>query len=115
MESFVSRHQHQIQGTISGCDRLRFIGSLRMLSFAQGLASLLSAAGVLLKDFGDHVERLGQKIKQASEDIARATPTGRVLYLPSGSQSKEDYVRALPKPVHETDDGLVAVLSCVEP
>ena len=115
MESFVSRHQHQIQGTISGLDRLRFMGSLRMVSFSQGLASVLSAAGVLLKDFGDYVEGLSQKIKQASEAVAQATPTGRVHYLPSGSQSKEDYVRALPRPTQETADGLVAVLSCVEP
>ena len=115
MESFVSRHQRQIQGTISGLDRLRFMGSLRMLSFSQGLASVLSAAGVLLKDFGDYVEGLSQKIKQASEAIARATPAGRVLYLPSSSQDKEGYVRALPKPTQEMGAGLVAVLSCVEP
>jgi hypothetical protein len=115
MESFVSRHQHQIQGTISGLDRLRFIGSLRMLSFSQGLASILSAAGVLLKDFGEYVEGLSQKIKRASETIAQATPAGHVLYLPSSTQSKEDYVHALPKPAGQTQDGLVAVLSCVEP
>jgi hypothetical protein len=115
MQSFLARHQPDIQGTISGFDRLRFTGSLRMLSFAQGLANVLSAAGVLLKDFGAYVEGLSQKVKQASEVLARATPAGRVLYLPSSSQSKEDYVRALPKPDHETETGLVAVLSCVEP
>lgn len=115
MESFVSRHQHQIQGTISGLDRVRFLGSLRMLSFSQGLAGILFAAGVLLKDFGNYVEGLSQKIKQASEAIAEATPAGSVHYIPSGSQSKEDYVRALPKPDQPTEDGLIAVLSCVEP
>jgi hypothetical protein len=115
MPSFVSRHQDQIQGTISGFDRLRFMGSLRMLSFARGLANVLSAAGVLLKDFGTYAEGLSQKIRLASEDLARATPAGRVLYLPSSGQSKEDYVRALPKPAQETETGLVAVLSCVEP
>src|ERR1700722_9093004 len=92
MESFVTRHQHQIQGSISGFDRLRFLGSLRMLSFSRGLANVLSAAGVLLKDFGDYVEGLGQKIKKASETLAQATPAGHVLYLPSSSQSKEHYV-----------------------
>jgi hypothetical protein len=115
MQSFVSRHQRPIQGTISGFDRLRFQGSLRMLSFTRGLANVLSAAGVLLKDFGDYVEGLSQKVKRASEALAQATPAGRVLYLPSGSQSKEDYIRALPRPRQETEDGLVAVLSCVEP
>ena len=115
MQSFVSRHQHQIQGTISGFDRLRFMGSLWMLSCIRGLAGFLSATSVLLKDFGDYVEGLSQQVKKASEAIAQTTPAGRVLYLPSSSQSKEDYVRALPKPSQETQTGLVAVLSCVEP
>src|SRR4051794_19751633 len=115
MTSFVSRHQDQIQGTLSGFDRLRFMGSLRMLCFAQGLANVLSAAGVLLKDFGAFAEALSQKIRLASEGLARPPPAGRVLYLPSSSQSKEDYVRAQPKPTRQTETGLVAVLSCVEP
>src|SRR3954453_15792556 len=115
MTSFESRHQDQIQGTISGFDRLRFTGSLRMLSFARGLANVLSAAGVLLKDFGTYAEALSRKIRLASEALAQATPAGRVLYLPSSSQSQEDYVRALPKPTRETEAGLIAVLSCVEP
>src|SRR5438552_2003930 len=98
MESFVSRHRHQIQGTISGFDRLRFMGLLWMLSCTKGLAGFLSATSVLLKDFGAYVEALSQQVKKASEAIAQTTPAGRVLYLPSSSQSKEDYVRALPKP-----------------
>src|SRR5271166_6493081 len=58
MESFLARHRSQIQGTISGFDRLRFVGQMRMLSFAEGLAGFLSRAGVLLKDFGEYVENL---------------------------------------------------------
>ena len=70
---------------------------------------------MLLKDFATYAEGLSQKIREASEILARTTPAGRVLYLPSSSQSKQDYVRALPKPGQETETGLVAVLSCVEP
>jgi hypothetical protein len=53
MQSFVSRHQHQIQGTLSGFDRLRFVGSLLRLSYVDGLAAFLAATGVLLKEFGE--------------------------------------------------------------
>ena len=42
MQTFVSRHHHQIRGTLSGFDRLRFVGTLRRLSFLNGLASFLS-------------------------------------------------------------------------
>src|SRR3954471_9902404 len=93
MTSFVSRHQDQIQGTISGFDRLRFTGSLRMLSFARGLANVLSAAGVLPKDFGTFAEALTQKTRLPGKPLAQPPPAGRVLYLPSSSQSQEDYVR----------------------
>jgi hypothetical protein len=114
VQSFLSRHEDKIQGSISGLDRLRLTGSLRILSYATGLANVLSAAGVLLKDFGNYVESLSQKIKKATEALAQATPAGRVVYLSSGSQSKEDYVRTLPR--HgEANYGLFAVLSCVEP
>jgi hypothetical protein len=113
MESFLARHQSQIQGTISGFDRLRFVGQMRMLSFVDGLAGFLSRAGVLLKDFGEYVESLSNQIKQAAIRIAESTPTGRVHYLASSGQSKEEFVRRLPPPRSET--GLTAVLSCVEP
>lgn len=115
MQTFVSRHQHQIQGTLSGFDRLRFVGTLRRLSFLDGLASFLAVTGVLLKDFGDYVFQLSQRIKQASERLALTTPSGRVHYLASSSQSKEDFVRALPEPTPPNPAGLLAVLSCVEP
>ena len=90
MESFLARHQSQIQGTISGFDRLRFVGQMRMLSFAEGLAGFLSRAGVLLKDFGEYVENLSNQIKQAAIRMAESTPTGRVHYLASSEQSKDD-------------------------
>jgi hypothetical protein len=115
MQTFVSRHQHQIQGTLSGLDRLRFVATLRRLAFLNGLASFLAVTGVRLKDFGDYVFRLSQRIKLASERLALTTPSGRVHSLASSSQSKEDFVRALPGPTPPGPSGLIAVLSCVEP
>src|SRR5262245_50883813 len=65
MQSFVSRHQQQIQGTLSGFDRLRFVGSLLRLSYVNGLAAFLAATGALLKDFGDTMLSLSLRIKRA--------------------------------------------------
>jgi hypothetical protein len=70
MRTSVSRHQHRIQGTLSGFDRPRFVGSLRRLSDGDGLAALLAATGALLKDFGDHMPALSRRIKQAGEQLA---------------------------------------------
>src|SRR5438128_12249083 len=106
MQSFISRHQHQIQGTLSGFDRLRFVGSLLKLSYVNGLGAFLGATGVLLKDFGESMLKLSQRIKQAGEQLALGTPSGRVHYLPSSSQSKEDFVRGLPAPEQPGPAGL---------
>lgn len=115
MQTFVSRHQHEIQGTLSGFDRLRFVGSLLRLSYVNGLAAFLAATGVLLKDFGQYMTDLSQRIKRAGEQLALETPSRRVHYLSSSAQSKEDFVRGLPAPERPGPDGLIAVLSCVEP
>jgi hypothetical protein len=115
MQTFVSQHQRQIQGTLSGFDRLRFVGSLLRLSYVDGLAAFLAATGVLLKDFGDFMLKLSQRIKQAGEQLALGTPSRCVHYLPSSAQSKEDFVRGLPAPAQPGPSGLIAVLSCVEP
>jgi hypothetical protein len=113
MQTFLARHRTHVQGTISGLDRLRFMGQLRMLSFARGLARFLNLTGVLLKNFGQYAEDLSNQIKQATIRLAETTPSGRVHYLTSSDQRKEDFVRQLPPPPEET--GLVAILSCVEP
>ena len=96
MTSFVSRHQPQIQGTLSGLDRLRFVGSLLRSSYVEGLSAFLGFTGIWLKDFGTFMLDLSRRIKQAGEQLALQTPSGRVHYLPSSAQSKEDFVRRLP-------------------
>ena len=115
MDTFVSRHHDQIQGILSGFDRLRFAGSLLRRSYAAGLSSFLAFTGILLKNAGDYMHGLSERIKRAGEQLALETPSGRVHYLESSSQSKEDFVRSLPAPERTGPDGLIAVLSCVEP
>jgi hypothetical protein len=115
MQTFVSRHRHEIQGTLSGFDRLRFVGSLLRLSYVNGLAAFLAATGVLLTDFAQSMTDLSQRIRRAGEQLALQTPSGHVHYLPSSAQSKEDFVRRLPAAEPPGPDGLIAVLSCVEP
>ena len=58
-EGFTQRHEEQILGVMSGFDRMRFRGTLRLLTSVGGMRAFLSAVGVRLKDFmayagGDH-------------------------------------------------------------
>src|SRR5437588_2848133 len=113
MHEFIAKHQDKITGTLSGFDRLVLRGTLRSISFADGLRHYLHANEVLLKDFGRHVERVSGQLKQASQNEAKEL--GRpIKYLNSSQVSKEEIARKIMDEdgIHE---GLICVLRCVEP
>jgi hypothetical protein len=113
MHEFIAKHQEQITGTLSGFDRLVFRGTLRSIAHAGGMKQYLWTNQILLKDFGAHVERVSREIKEAS--LAEAASLGRpVQYLSSSQVSKEDIARGIASR-EGIRDGLVCVLSCVEP
>jgi hypothetical protein len=113
MDEFIARHRDKITGTLSGFDRLVLRGTLRALTYPDAMRHYLHANDVLLKDFGAHVEQVSEKLKEASQRKARQL--GRpVEYLTSSQVSKEEIARKIvdKEGIH---DGLVCVLSCVEP
>jgi len=100
-------------GELSGWDRIVFRGTLRMLSFAGGMAAYLSRIGTLLKHFGDHAQAMTDQLIQAS--LKRAETAGRpVEYLYSPKIRKDDHARQIAARDGVTD-GLICVLTCVEP
>ena len=113
METFVKRHEKDIIGLLHGFDRMRFRGTLRSISYADGFDRFLGAVGVRYKDFGSYVQGLSERLKDHARQVAARA--GRPLeYLASSRQEKE----AVAKAIAERDgitEGLVCVLSCVEP
>ena len=113
MHEFIAKHENHIAGALSGFDRLVFRGTLRSISWAEGMNHYLHANDVLLKDFGTHVERVSQRLKQAS--LAGAECTGRpIQYLPSAGTSKEEIARGIALQ-DNIESGLICVLKAVEP
>jgi hypothetical protein len=113
MQSFVQRHAEDVIGALHGFDRLLFRGTLRSISYADGLDRFLGAQGVKYKDFGVFAERLSERLKQQAADLAEAA--GRpFLYVPSSSLSKEKLAAEIATRDGITE-GLVCVLRCVEP
>jgi hypothetical protein len=51
MKTFVRQHEASIQGVLSGFDRVRFRGTLRSISYADGLLKWLCFLKVLLVAF----------------------------------------------------------------
>jgi hypothetical protein len=77
------------------------------------MEAYLSACHILIKDFGQLVERTTQAVKEQAR--ALASKTGRpFLFVPSSQISKEDLVRKLAGRDKITE-GLIAILNAVEP
>jgi hypothetical protein len=113
MERFLTRHKDRIVGTITGFDRMLLRGTLRCISHCEGAWVFLSSQHVLLKDYGQFVQRLSHEISEHGK--AFAAELGRPYeYLPSSSLSKEQRARE----IMERDQikrGLVCVFAAVEP
>jgi hypothetical protein len=115
MKTFLRQHEGSIQGVLSGFDRVRFRGTLRSISYADGLFKWLCFLKVLLVAFKAFVEGSSRKLRLATERLAKTTAIGKVIYL-SGTCDKQKVVEDLMR-VHGIDarfTGLIAVLSCVE-
>lgn len=113
LENFLKLHANRIQGVLSGFDRIIFRGTLRSISYEQGMEKFLAAHHVLLKDFGSFAQRCTERLAQHAEEFAhRAERPYR--YLDSAGISKEQVARTIlaESPV---ETGLICVLSCVEP
>ena len=113
METFIQKHAGEVNGVLSGFDRLVFRGSIRSIAYTNGLMGFLWAAKVLLKEFAVFVLERTRRLREST--LAMAEGAGRpLIYLPSSQTSKEETARA----IAESDgvrDGLICVLSAVEP
>ena len=66
MNAFIQKYKSLVTYCLSGFDRLVIRGTLINLSYVEGMLVYLSVAKVLLKDFGNHAEKMSQMLKQAS-------------------------------------------------
>src|SRR5688572_19212324 len=62
-EVFLDKFGHQITGCLSGFDRLRFQGTLRLLYKPNSMEAYLATCGVLIKHFKNFAERITHRIK----------------------------------------------------
>jgi hypothetical protein len=113
MDAFIQRHEQDVIGVLNGFDRMRFRGTLRSICYAEGLDRYLGAVGVPYKDFGVFAQGLSERLKDHAREVARKA--GRPFeYLTRSSQEKEKVAQAIATREGVTE-GLVCVLSCVEP
>jgi hypothetical protein len=113
MKTFLQRHASSVIGVLSGFDRVRLRGTVRLLANAGGLGAALGHVGVLLKDFKQFAGGVSKQIKATSEQAAESA-NRPVLYLNSPSIRKEDVAREIARR-DKIEEGLICVLKAVEP
>ena len=94
MYAFLHRHAGSVTGILSGWDRLRFRGTLRVLASVSGLCKFLKCTGHLFKDFGEYARQVSRKAR--CESLAVAERLGRpVEHLIGPAVSKEQRAREI--------------------
>lgn len=112
VRQFIQRHGAEILGGLSGFDRMRFRGTLRLLTTVGGTMAFLSEVGVRLKDFMGYAEGITKRRRKTTEDLAERA--GRpVRYLP-GMTRKDELIEKIRQDQGVAADGLIAVLSTLE-
>jgi hypothetical protein len=112
-EDFYRKFGRYVTAVLSGFDRIRFRGTLRMLFNPAKMDLYLGCCGVLLKEFGSFAEQMTARVKEAAYQTARKA--GRpVQYLNSGAISKEELARQIAQR-DKIDSGLIALFTTVEP
>lgn len=113
MKEFMTKYQIDVQGAISGWDRLLFRGTQRWLSNAKGMSTYLGKRRILLKDFGRWAQGMTQRIRSSCEEVARGL-CRPMEYLRSSSISKEDRAVEIAQR-DKIKEGLICGFSVVEP
>lgn len=113
MRRFIQAHADSVMGVLNGFDRVRIRGTLRWLCYPEGLSKHLSKVGVLLKDFKGYVQRITGELREATEEMLRASGRRPVQYVGNSTTSKETVARQIAGE-DGIREGLIAVLSAVE-
>jgi hypothetical protein len=113
MKAFLHRFADVVRGVLSGFDRLMFRGSLRNLSYPDGLRHYLWRTRVLHKEFASHSQEVSARLEEASLEQARRM--GRpIQYLDSSKISPEEEAKTIAAR-DGIRDGLICVLRRVDP
>ena len=113
MNEFIKAHQDQVVGVLEGWDRMIFRGSLRQLSYVEGLMRYLSVRSILLKEFGAFCQAITTAVADRCQSIAR--DAGRPYQYVASAQARKDKLVESIIARDRVAEGLVCVLACVEP
>jgi hypothetical protein len=123
VKQFIEKYGDQIEGVLSGFDRLVFRGSLRRLNYSQydphlgamaarGMEEYLWQNQILFKDYSSHVKRISEQLKTASLKPFHQ-PAAAVIF-DRGALDKDQLARQIAGE-RKIEHGLVCAISTLEP
>jgi hypothetical protein len=123
MQEFIAKYREEIQGRLSGFDRLVIGGTLRRLDVCQYRPEMKALRAIAmeqyclsnqiwLKDFAAHVKSVSERIKRASTQPFRDRDLP-VIYLPSPKIDKNQIARQVARE-RKIAEGLVCAISATE-
>lgn len=113
MQNFLDQHNDNILGVLTGFDRLVFRGTLRNLSYVEGMEKFVAFHGVRFTQFGEFVKRTSEPIRIHARQFAESH--GRpYIHLYSPKTSKEEEAARI-RDRDGIKEGLVCVIGCNEP
>ncbi|MBU0561124.1 MAG: hypothetical protein KKG93_16330 [Bacteroidetes bacterium] len=109
---FEEKYSKEIIGNNSTFDRVIISGSIKPISYKEGLNTYLSAHHILLKDFTSYANKLSIQLKEQARLLSEKESV-EYIYLNNSRIRKEELIRKkiLKRGEHP---GLVAILSCLE-
>jgi hypothetical protein len=123
MQQFIARYEDQIQGVVSGFDRLIFRGSLRRLNYGhwdRGLGAMIAVGmeqylwqnRILFKHYADHVKRVSERVKKACLRPWEEQKSP-IVFLRGSQADKEQLARRIAAE-RNIREGLVCAFSTLE-
>jgi hypothetical protein len=124
MQQFIEKFGKQIQGVVSGFDRLVFRGSLRRLNYvkwsselqaleAKGMQEYLWQNKILFKDYQDHVKKVSERLKEHNLKPFREQGL-KPIFLQDPKANKDEMAHKIAAERGITS-GLVCAISAMEP
>jgi hypothetical protein len=113
MKDFIQSNSEKIEGVLQSFDRIIIKGYLKLFYHGNNFYYFLSQENVKLKDYKSYVLKVTDQIKKHVQEIITKTDCYSE-YLNTTKIKKEKVVKEILSKTPEKE-GLVCVLSCVEP
>lgn len=113
MNKLIEKFSNQIEGCISGFDRIVFKGIIMPLMIGAGAMDFCRSNGILFKDYKQWMQKQTASIIQSADDYAKSNCGQGIIPIPTWRMRKETLAHERQQ-AEQIESGLIGVWSCLE-